>query len=129
MNDKKKEKLKKNLVDLGLMEQNDTLVECLQANYVEKLMGKMGQWKQGWIYFTEERIVYPTGLLDLNSNIVIPYKNIRQIGKCNQGFFPMGIIVTYEHPTTGELTTDRFSMSKRAKWMEFMAQKAGISLS
>lgn len=29
MNDKKKEKLKSNLVELGLMEQEDTIIECL----------------------------------------------------------------------------------------------------
>lgn len=124
MNDRKKEKLKKNLVEAGLMEETDTIVECLQANYMERLIGKLGQWKQGWAYFTQERLICPTGVL--NEDIVIPYKNIREIGKCSQGLFPMGIAITYENPKTGEVMTDKLSMTKREKWMDFMAEKAGI---
>lgn len=124
MNEAKKEKLKKQLVEVNLMEQEDTIVECLQANYLKKLLGKIGQWEQGWAYFTERRLVYPTGILD--KNIIIPYQNIRQLGKCSQGLFPMGITITYEHPETGEMTTDKFSMMKRQKWIDFMSQKAAI---
>lgn len=127
MNDKQKEKQKKKLVDAGLMEQSDSLVDFLQANYVERLVGKMGTWKQGWIYFTEERIIFPTGIL--NQDIVIPYKLIQQIGKCSQGLFPMGITVTYKHPETGEVVTDKFSMSKRQKWIDFLSQKSGVACS
>ncbi|SHK67541.1 hypothetical protein SAMN02745136_03050 [Anaerocolumna jejuensis DSM 15929] len=126
MNDKKKEKLKNNLVKAGLMEQEDTIIECLQANYRQRLIGIMGQWKQGWIYFTETRVVYPTGLLD--NDIVIPYKSIHKIEKCTQGIFPMGISLTYEEPKTENQITDKFSMTKRGKWMDFLADKAGISL-
>lgn len=43
MNDVKKEKQKQNLVEAGLMEQDDTLVDYLQASYVQKV-GKLGQW-------------------------------------------------------------------------------------
>ncbi|MBP3487495.1 MAG: hypothetical protein J6K53_03770 [Roseburia sp.] len=124
MNDKKKEKLKSNLVELGLMEQEDTIIECLQANYRRKLLGNTGEWKQGWIYFTEKKIVYPTGLLD--ENIVIPYESIRRIEKCSQGFIPMGIAVTYDDPKTGSETEDRFSISKRDKWIAFLSEKAGL---
>lgn len=128
MNDKKKEKQKNNLVAAGLMDPEDNLVEFLQASYVEKLLGgKMGKWKPGWIYFTETRIVYPTGIL--NENIVIPYKSIRKLEKCSQGLFPMGIAVTHEDSSTGELVLDKFSMTKRDKWLDFLAEKAGISLS
>lgn len=47
MNDKKKEKLKETLVDRGLMEPDDRLVDCVQANYRQQLFGAMGKWKQG----------------------------------------------------------------------------------
>lgn len=124
MKDAKKEKLKKTLVELELMEQDDTIIECLQANYWQKLVRNVGQWKRGWAYFTEKRFVYPTGILD--DNIVIPYQNIREIGKCSQGFFPMGIKITYENPKTKEMMTDRISISKRGKWIEFLEEKAGL---
>lgn len=127
MNNKQKEKQTKNLIEAGLMEQSDSLVDFLQANYLQKLVGKMGTWKQGWLYFTEERIICPTGVLD--ENIVIPYKHIQQIEKCSQGLFPMGIAVTYKHLETGEVTTDKFSVSKRQKWIDFISEKSGVACS
>lgn len=126
MSEKRKEKLKKNLVKTGLMAQEDTLLEYLQANYVERLVGRMGQWKQGWVYFTQERFICPTGILD--EDIVIPYKDIIRIDKCSQGIFPIGITITYKNPDTGELMSDSFSMMKREKWIRFLAEKAGISV-
>ena len=44
----KLEKQKQKLIELGVMEQEDTLVDFLQASYVERLVGKLGKWKQGW---------------------------------------------------------------------------------
>ena len=44
----KLEKQKQKLIELGVMEQEDTLVDFLQASYVERLVGKRGKWKQGW---------------------------------------------------------------------------------
>ena len=52
MNEARLEKQKAKLVELGVMQQEDTLIDFLQANYVEQLIGKFGQWKQGWAYFT-----------------------------------------------------------------------------
>jgi hypothetical protein len=122
MNEKRKEKLKDTLVKARLMTPEDTILECLQANYLERLAGRIGQWKQGWIYFTEEKILYPTGILD--SDIVIPYDSIRKIEKCSQGIFPMGIAVTWQDPESGEWVTDKFSLSKRNQWIQFLTEKA-----
>ncbi len=125
MNDKKKEKLKKDLVKGGFMREDDTLIEYVQANYRKRLLGKMAKWRQGWAYFTEERFIcLPFGITV--KNVVIPYKSIREIGTCSQGFFPMGITITYEKPETGELIKESFSISKRKKWIEFLKEKAGI---
>lgn len=115
------EKQQAKLMEIGLMEEDDTLVDFLQASFVERLVGKMGKWKQGWAYFTEKKLIVLTGIL--NSDIVIPYEKIRELGKCNQGFVPMGIVITYEN---GELIEDKVSMMKRDKWIHFMAEKAGI---
>lgn len=131
MKDSKKDKIKKSLVESGLMESEDSIVDCFQANYLEKLAGSFKQWRQGWIYFTDKKVIYPMGIWGAalgEKNIVIPYQNIRQLGKCSQQLLPIGISITYEHPQTGELVTDKFSMTKRNKWMDFLAQRAGISL-
>lgn len=126
MSNAKLEKQKKNLVEAGVMNEADTLIDFLQASYVERLVGKVGKWKQGWAYFTEERLIVLTGLLD--DNIVIPYKNIKELGKCSQGLMPMGIVITYEDAKTGKILTDKISMMKREKWLNFMAEKANITV-
>ena len=123
----KMEKQKQKLIELGVMEPEDTLVDFLQASYVERLVGKMGRWKQGWAYFTEERLIVTTGLLE--ENLIIPYKTIRELGKCSQSLMPIGIAITHEDAKTRETVTDKVSMMKRDRWMKFMADKAGILLS
>ena len=125
---KREEKLakqKKNLVKYELMEESDTLVDFFQANYVEHLLAGFGQWQQGWAYFTEERLIVITGLLE--DHIVIPYRNIRSMEKGSQGAFPIAVSITYEN-LKGELATDKISLMKRDEWMEFMAQRADLPL-
>ena len=120
MKETKLEKQKKNLVKGGLMDESDTLVDFLQASYLERLIGKWGQWKKGWAYFTEERLIVTTGLLE--ENLVIPYRNIQSMEKCSQGIIPIGIAITYEN-FKGEVVTDKISMMKREHWMSFMAER------
>lgn len=126
MSNAKLEKQKKNLVEAGVMNEADILVDFLQASYVDRQLGKIGKWKQGWAYFTEERLIVLTGLLD--DNIVIPYKNIKELGKCSQSLMPIGITITYEDMKTGNIVTDKVSMMKRDKWINFMAEKANITV-
>ena len=123
MTEAKLEKQKKKLVELGVMQQDDTLINYLQANYVEQLIGKFGQWRQGWAYFTQQRLIIITGLLE--DNIVIPYESIRNLEKSNQGLFPMGITITYENESGTSVTT-KISISKRNKWIEFLQEKSHI---
>ena len=120
MKETKLEKQKKNLVKGGLMDESDTLVDFLQASYLERLIGKWGQWKKGWAYFSEERLIVTTGLLE--ENLVIPYRNIQSMEKCSQGIIPIGIAITYEN-LKGEVVTDKISMMKREHWMSFMAER------
>lgn len=126
MKETKLEKQKKNLVELGVMEETDNLIDFLQASYVERLIGKWGQWKKGWAYFTEERLIVITGVLE--ENMVIPYQNIRKLEKCSQGILPMGIAVTYENMESGKTVTDKISVMKRNQWIAFMAEKAHITV-
>ena len=124
MTEAKLEKQKKKLVELGVMQQEDTLINYLQANYVEQLIGKFGQWKQGWAYFTQQRMILITGILE--DNIVIPYASIRKLEKSNQGLFPMGITITYDN-TDGTSATTKISISKRNKWIEFLQEKSHLN--
>ena len=124
MTEARLEKQKKKLVELGVMQQDDTLINFLQANYVEQLIGKFGQWRQGWAYFTEQRLIIITGLLE--DNVVIPYESIRNLEKSNHGLFPMGITITYENEN-GKSVTAKISISKRNKWIEFLQEKSHLN--
>ena len=124
MKESKLEKQQRKLLELGVMEKDDTLIDFFQASYVERLVGKLGTWKQGWAYFTEKRLIVFTGLLD--DNLIIPYNRIRELRKCSQSLLPIGIEIIYEHMETGKTMSDKISMMKRDKWMKFMAEKAGI---
>lgn len=117
MKETKLEKQKKNLVKIGVMEESDTLIDFFQAGYMERLIGRWGRWEKGWAYFTEERLIVITGLLE--ENIVIPYQNIRAMEKCSQGIAPIGIAITYEN-MEGKTVTDKLSLMKREQWMSFM---------
>lgn len=127
MNDSKMEKQKERLVQAGLMEADDTLVDYVQTNNYHKLIAFIGEWKKGWSYFTEKRFIYSGGLL--GENAVIPYTNIRSLGKCTQMLLPIGITITYEDTETGKTITSKFSMMKRDKRLDFLAEKTGISIS
>ncbi len=122
----KLEKQKKNLVKIGLMEESDTLIDFFQASYIERLIGAWGQWKRGWAYFTEERLIVITGFLE--ENIVIPYENIQKLEKCSQGVAPIGIAITYKNMESGKTMTHKVSMMKRDQWLAFMAERCGTQL-
>lgn len=124
MRESKLEKQQKKLLELQVMEKDDTLIDFFQASYVERLVGKLGAWKQGWAYFTEKRLIVFTGLLD--DNLIIPYDRIRELKKCSQSLLPIGIEITYEHMETGKTVSDRVSMMKRDKWLKFLSEKSGI---
>lgn len=119
MKETKLEKQKQNLVKIGVMEDSDTLIDFFQAGYIEHLIGRWGRWEKGWAYFTKERLIVITGLLE--ENIVIPYQNIRAMEKCSQGIAPIGIAITYEN-MEGKIVTDKLSLMKREQWMSFMAE-------
>lgn len=124
MNENKREKQENNLLEMGLMEPGDKLVDFFQASYIDKVLPGIGQWKQGWAYFTEEKFICLTGIL--SNNIVVPYKDIKKLEKCSQFFFPMGIAITYENKEKGKEVKDKVSMMKRDKWIEFMSKKAKL---
>lgn len=127
MNEGKIEKQQKKLIELGVMEPDDRLIDFLQTSYVERLMGGLGTWKQGWGYFTERRLIVLTGFT--SQNLIIPYKNIHELSKCSQSLIPIGIRITYEDITSGKLVTDKISLMKRSKWLDFLTEKSGVSVS
>ena len=120
MNDAKREKDSKKMIDTGLMSADDQLVDSLECNHFKPVFGCFGNWAKGRIYFTEKSIVYPR---IINEDFIIPYNCIQELGKCRQTMLPIGIVVTYKHPKTGNIVTTKFSLMKRDYWIEFMTAR------
>lgn len=123
MNPTKIQKQEKNLKEANLITENEKLIDYLQTNRYEKLFLGMGSWKQGFGYFTENKFIF----IRLLDQITIPYDKITKIGKCTQMFLPLGIQITYNN--NGKEVTEKFSLQKRDKRIEFLTEKSGISCS
>lgn len=122
----KLEKVKKKLVEAGIMAREEQLIDYFQANYVHWHSERRGTWKRGWAYFTDKRLIVIRGFL--GGNLVIPYQNIRGLEKCLQTCFPIGITITHEDAESGETKRDMLSMMKRKKWLEFLSNKSGVAV-
>ena len=75
MNNAKLQAQKNTLVKKQLMDESDNLLDYTQGNTKEKLLGKWGQWRPGWIYFTEQKIICFWGVLGY---LEIPYMGVSQ---------------------------------------------------
>lgn len=125
---KKNRKQKENLVQLGLMDERDNVVDFFYITYAQRTMLKrLRTWERGWIYFTEEKIICMTGFL--NENIIIPYENIEEIEKYSYLLCPIGIDITHTDPETNETKWESFQIWKRKEWLAFLERKTGIKCS
>ncbi len=125
MNSGKYQKQKDKLVKNKFMDENDNLLDYTQGNTRERLVGKWGQWKQGWIYFTEQKIICFYGIA---GSLEIPYSSITAIGKCTQMFLPLGIKITYTNER-GKVVEDRISVQKRNQRMNLISERSGVEVS
>ena len=125
MNEAKLQKQKSKLVKNEWMDESDTLLDYAQGNTKERLIGKWGQWKQGWIYFTEKKIICFWGL---TGSLVIPYSSISELRKSTQMFLPFGITITYTDEKE-KVVTDKISVLKRNARIELISEKSGVEIS
>lgn len=125
MNEQKLEKQRRNLVDRGVLSPDEKLFGSATINYTEKLIGRIEQWQQGGVaIFTDQQVILSKGFSGVY--IHIPYNCIRELGKCNQGFFPIGMVITYENRESGEIITEKISLGKRKKWLQIISERTGL---
>lgn len=125
MNEQKLEKQRRNLVDRGVLSPGEKLFGTVTINYTEKLIGRIEQWQQGGVaIFTDQQVVLSKGFS--GEYIHIPYNCIKELGKCNQGFFPIGMVITYENRESGEIITEKISLGKRKKWLQIISERTGL---
>lgn len=132
MNDATKKSEQEKMVQAGLISAEDTLLDGMR---VYRIIAPLGMFvAQGWwAYFTNEKVVLFMGSMlgyggFSKKGKVIPYKNIRNIGKCAYMFLPLGVSIEYEDPETGAMSKEKLYFGPGGgKWKSFMAEKAGIS--
>lgn len=125
MNNVKLQTQKDKLVKNKFMDESDNLLDYTQGNTRERLLGKWGQWKQGWIYFTEQKIICFYGI---GGSLEIPYNSISAIGKCTQMFLPFGISITYTDEK-GKVVEDKISVQKRNERIKLISERSGVEVS
>ena len=109
---KEQKKQRRNFVDRDLLSTDEKSYGSITINYTEKLVGRIETWKQGGVaIFTDRQVILTKGFSC--EYIHIPYSCIKELGKCNQGFFPIGMVITYENRESGEIVTEKISLEKR----------------
>ncbi len=127
MNSNQLDKRKKDLVSAGYMQETETLIDAIQTSYFDALFLGMGQWKQGFGYYTDEQLIIVVGM---GFTVVsVKYANIKQIRKCTQFFLPMGIEITYLDEKTNKSKVVKYSTTKREQFIQLLASKSGVTCS
>lgn len=122
---KEQKKQRRNFVDRDLLSTDEKSYGSITINYTEKLVGRIETWKRGGVaIFTDRQVILTKGFSC--EYIHIPYICIKELGKCNQGFFPIGMVITYENRESGEIVTEKISLGKRKKWLQVISEKTGL---
>jgi hypothetical protein len=124
MNEKKLQKQKDKLVKNQFMEEDDNILDYTQGNTRERLLGKWGQWRQGWIYFTEKKIICFWGVV---GHLEIPYDRIQALGTFRQMFLPFGIAITHTDKE-GKVVEDRISVQKREQRLKLISERSSVKV-
>ena len=109
----------------GVFSPDEKLYGSSTINYTEKLIGRIETWNQGGVaIFTDRQVILTKGFSC--EYIHLPSSCIKELGKCNQGFFPIGMVITYENRESGEIVTEKISLGKRKKWLQIISEKTGL---
>ena len=112
-------------MDRGVLSPEEKLYGSTTINYTEKLVGRIETWKRGGVaIFTDRQVILSKGFSC--EYVHIPYNCIKEVGKCNQGFFPIGLVIAYEDRESRELETEKISLGKRKKWLQILSEKTGL---
>ena len=119
MSNAKKQKLEESLRKSGAITPTDKFIDAGYANHIQLLQRP----QPGFACFTEEKFIWTGGL---SSDIVIPYDQIQELGKCLVMLMPMGIKISYQPTPCGKIVKKKFSIWKRNTWLALMAEKSGV---
>lgn len=97
-----------------------------RRGYRGRLLSDFFDQVRGQYYFTHERVAFVSGWG--TNSFSIKYSAIKGIKKSFIGpFLPFGVTVTAE-TEDGKTKKYKFSLLGRAKWIDFLSNKSGISV-
>lgn len=115
----------KALIELNLIGSDDKVEDCVMANWSSFNFGPIGNWRQGTLIFTKQKLVYMTSFGV--SQFAIDYADIREVKKCFAGFLPMGMLVSAYDKKTDKIKKYKFWLSGRGKWIRKIVEKSGVA--
>lgn len=122
MKEKVRERWEKVLLQLELIKEGDAVEEAVVANYLRPIMKRTGEWVQGDMVFTRERVVWISKLG--GTSFSIPYKDIREVSPASIFcFIPMGIMISAYDAETQNIISYLVSVSKRNHWIDYISKK------
>lgn len=111
-----------NLKEASLMDKDDSVEIIEKGDYWEKLLCFSSQVR-GIYYFTKKNVIFVGGFAGTTS-FSIPYKNIKELKKCNVGLFiPCGVKVIFHDDKKDKDKSYKLSLLKRDKWIKFIEEK------
>lgn len=110
------------LMEAQLMDPEDGIEEVTGGDYYPIFFDQV----RGNYYFTHERVAFVSGWG--TNSFSIKYSAIKGIKKSFIGpFLPFGVTVTAE-TEDGKTKKYKFSLLGRAKWIDFLSNKSGVSV-
>ncbi len=112
------------LTELNLISPEDKVEAYVVAKWAEINLGPIGNWRQGTLIFTKEKLVFMTtfGV----SQFAIDYSDVREVSKKLAGLLPMGMQVSAYNKKTDKIKKYKFWLGGRKKWMQLISEKAGL---
>lgn len=118
-------KWQKALSERDLISDNDKVEAYVVAKWAEINFGPIGNWRQGTLVFTKEKVIFMTtfGI----SQLAIDYGDIREVKKCFAGFLPMGMQIAAYDKKNDKVKKHKFWLGHRGRWMDFISEKSGLA--
>lgn len=117
----KKNDWEETLKSYNLIKEGETIEEHTKGDYYTFFEQKRGNY-----FFTKDAVIFVSGY-GVN-NVVMPYKNMKEMKKCFVGpFIPTGIKLSVVDEK-GKIKKHKLSVMKRGNWMEYIAKRAGLPL-
>lgn len=107
---------------MKLMDETDTIEKEVMARW---FMLSIPQ-RKGICFFTNKRFVFVSSFGTYSFSVA--YKDIKYIGKCKAGIFPIGMYVVAKSEKKARIEKYRVLVIRRDKWLRLLSEKSGVAI-